>query len=176
MKSAHIVLTGPRAVGKSTIGRAVARRLEMEFVDLDDKVLEGFSQSTVTEVWQRHGESGWREVEGEVLRDLLQAPPMVLALGGGVPTIDQATKDLNEARRRESAMVIWLQADPAKLAARLEVSSGDRPSLTGKSPAEEIEQVCRDRASSYEAVSDVSLDVGSMDLPQAVQSILDVIR
>ncbi len=175
MKSTHVVLSGPRAVGKSTIGPAVANRLGMTFIDLDVEVLNRFSESTVAAVWTTHGESAWREMETTVLADLLNEPPMVLALGGGVPTIPEAAESLNRSRREGSAMVIWLQADPHELASRLETCSDDRPSLTGSTPAEEIIEICRIRASSYEAVSDVSLDVGMMEESQAVDSVLDLI-
>ena len=176
MKPIHVVLTGPRAVGKSTIGRGLAQQLEMAFVDLDEAVLDHFGQSSVSEVWQAHGESAWRDMECRVLHDLLETSPKVLALGGGVPTIPAAAEALNRARREGLARIIWLQTDPMKLAARLEASSGDRPSLTGKTPAEEIVQVCEARKSSYEAVSDCSLDVGSMDQAQAIEAVVDLIK
>ena len=143
MKSTHVVLTGPRAVGKSTIGRALAKRLGMTFIDLDVKVLARFPESTVGAVWTTHGESAWREMETTVLADLLNDPPMVLALGGGVPTIFEAAESLNRSRQEGAAMIIWLQADPHELASRLESFSDDRPSLTGRTPAEEIIEICR---------------------------------
>ncbi len=176
MKPIHVVLTGPRAVGKSTIGRSVARQLDLDFIDLDEAVLDRFEQPTVSEVWKTHGESVWRDMECSVLHELLDASPVVLALGGGVPTIPPAAGDLNRARRAGAAVVIWLQADPVELASRLEASPGDRPSLTGKTPAEEIAEVCRARASSYEAVSDLVIDVGSMDPKQAMTAVLDAIN
>ena len=176
MRPTHVVLTGPRAVGKSTIGLEVARRLGMRFVDLDALVLDRFSESSVVDVWQVHGEEAWRDMECILLGDLLKESPLVLALGGGVPTIPRAVEELNAARRQDAAVIIWLQADPDELASRLESSSGDRPSLTGLSPADEIAEVSRARASSYQMVSDVSLDVGGMEVSKAVDSVLDAIN
>lgn len=176
MRPIHVVLTGPRAVGKSTIGLEVARRLEMRFVDLDEMVLDRFSESSVVDVWNAHGEDAWREMECLVLGDLLREPSLVLALGGGVPTIPLAVEQLNAARQRDAAVIIWLQADPDELASRLESSTGDRPSLTGRTPAEEIAEISRARASSYRMVSDITLDVGAMEVSQVVDSVLAVLK
>ncbi len=170
----HIVLTGPRAVGKSTLGTAVAASLGCPFIDLDDRVLESFESSSVKEVWERHGESAWREAEVRVLASVLDESPSVIALGGGVPTIQEAAELLNDARSRGTACVIWLKADPALLAERLVEDTGDRPTLTGQLPADEIASVCAQRAPAYESVSDHGLDVGGMDLSTAIQAIHDI--
>ncbi|MDG2424382.1 MAG: shikimate kinase [Phycisphaerales bacterium] len=163
-QSFHLVLAGPRAVGKTTIGKAISAAWSRPFVDLDDRVLQTFENQTVSDVWDVHGELAWREAEKRVLASVLSEPPSVIALGGGVPTIQEAADCLNETRSSGSAIVIWLKADPAVLESRLIRASGDRPSLTGQSPAEEIAEVSASREEAYRAISDHQLDVGEMDL------------
>ena len=75
-----------------------------------------------------------------VLGDLLREPSLCWP-SVGVPTIPLAVEQLNAARQRDAAVIIWLQADPDELASRLESSTGDRPSLTGRTPAEEIAEI-----------------------------------
>ncbi|MCH2133313.1 MAG: hypothetical protein MK116_06145 [Phycisphaerales bacterium] len=161
----HIVLAGPRAVGKTTIGRTLAAARGVMFIDLDDRVLSTFEDSTVSEVWRLHGESAWRAAESRVLGEVLAEPPAVIALGGGVPTIPEACQQLNHSRDAGHARVLLLEASPAVLADRLADGGGDRPSLTGATPAEEIEAICAERAAAYASVADHSVrtDSRSMD-------------
>lgn len=172
----HIVLAGPRAVGKTTIGRALAASLSCPFIDLDDRVLATFPEPTVADAWQAHGEAAWRDAECRMLTTVLAEQSSVVALGGGVPTIPDAARSLNEARQGGQAFVVRLLADPATLAGRLSGSPGDRPSLTGASPSDEIAGICAAREEAYEAISDDRLDVGEMDVDAIVASIRSMVN
>ncbi|MEE2907073.1 MAG: shikimate kinase, partial [Planctomycetota bacterium] len=79
---------------------------------------------------------------------------------------------LNDARASGQVQVVWLKADPGLLATRLDAEPGDRPSLTGLSPAEEIANICADRAEAYQAIADHSLDVGNMSIEAIITKIL----
>ena len=174
--SCHLVLAGPRAVGKSTIGRALSKAWSRPFIDLDDQVLASFAEPSVTQVWAIHGEDAWREAECRELEQALGAQPSIMALGGGVPSIPQAARLLNEARRNGRAFVVWLQADPGILASRLSISPGDRPSLTGAAPSEEMAQVCEARAEAYRAISDLAMDVGEGSPESIVETLASISR
>ena len=165
--ASHVVLAGPRAVGKTTIGKLLASTCDLPFVDLDDRSLDRFPETTVKQVWEAHGESAWREAETASLKAVLGESRSVIALGGGVPTIP-AARDLLDG---PAAMVIWLQADASILAARLSAGDDDRPSLTGRSPADEIAEVCRQRESDYQAIADHVIDAGQRDAAMIAQSI-----
>ena len=169
--NAHLVLTGPRAVGKSTMGRALAEAWSCPFIDLDVHVLDSFDEQTLIEVWGTHGESAWRAAEMRSLVSVLAQPPSVIALGGGVPTIPEAAERLNASRRDGTSWIVWLKADPVILASRLSSVLCDRPSLTGQSPEKEIADICAAREDAYRCISDMELDVGTLDLQSAVQRI-----
>ena len=164
---AHVVLAGPRAAGKTTIGNLLASSCDLSFIDLDDRALSRFQETSVKQVWETHGETAWREAEVASLQEVLAEAPCVIALGGGVPTIPSA-RDMLAA---SASVVIWLKADSSILAARLEAEEGDRPSLTGLSPAEEIAEVCRRRAADYEVIADHVIDTGSENCEMIAQSI-----
>ncbi len=108
----NVLLIGPRGCGKSSVGVLLAGRLEIPFRDLDDIVLGSFEQASVTEVWAMCGESAWREAEVNSLKDSLGEAASVIALGGGVPMIEDARTLINLAREAGEAIVIYLRCQP----------------------------------------------------------------
>jgi len=134
-----LVLIGLRVSGKTTLGKRVARDLDMPFVDLDDRVAEAFGVGHAADALRAHGLDRFREVEAECLKKALQENAIVLALGGGAPTAPGASDTLRGAT---DAFVVYLHARPETLAARLRhVGAASRPSLTGKDPTEEFEEM-----------------------------------
>ena len=150
-----IVLVGLMGSGKTTVGRRLAARLGLPFVDADEAV-EAFSGSTVAELFEERGEEGFRDIEAEVLGRLLDDPErMVLAAGGGV-----VLRSDNRSRLgADDVTVVWLDADPAFLASRIE-RKAHRPLLAGdESPREVLERLHRDRAALYRDVADLVVPV-----------------
>jgi XRE family aerobic/anaerobic benzoate catabolism transcriptional regulator len=114
-----IALLGLRGAGKTTIGRKLARRLRLPFVELDQRI-EQAAGLTLDEIFAMHGEAYYRRLERETLERVLAEGPLVLATGGGLPTSPD-TWDL--LRRR--ALTIWLRAKPEDHWNRV-VQQGDR--------------------------------------------------
>jgi shikimate kinase len=138
-----IVLTGLMLSGKSTVGALVAERLGWPFVDLDAELVARTGK-TIAE-WFTEGEPVFREAERQVLAAVLSAPgPRVIAAGGG------ALEDA-ESRRlcRARAFVVYLEATPEALAARLSGPSG-RPLLDeAEDPAGALAQLLARRRANY---------------------------
>ena len=122
-----IVLVGLMGVGKSTVGRRLAKRLKMRFLDADEEI-ERAAGLKIAEIFERHGEAHFRDGERRVIARLLAGPPRVIATGGGA--------FMNEETRRlilERCIAIWLDADIDTLTQR--VSRGrDRPLLRDQDP------------------------------------------
>jgi XRE family transcriptional regulator, aerobic/anaerobic benzoate catabolism transcriptional regulator len=115
-----IALLGLRGAGKSTIGRRLARRLRVPFVELDRQVEEAAGLS-LPELFALHGEAYYRRLEREALdRVLAEGGPLVLAIGGGLPASPETY-----ARLREQALTVWLRAAPEDHWNRV-VQQGDR--------------------------------------------------
>jgi shikimate kinase len=172
------LLIGPRGCGKTSIGRALADRRGVSFVDLDDLVLARFAEPTVAAVWEDRGEPAWREAEVATL-DALLLPPIadggaVIALGGGTPMIP-AAREIIEAARTAGVVraVVYLKCTVAELERRLRAAPGDRPSLTGSGVAEEIAAVLAEREPTYEAIADVVHEVADGEAPEGVVEDLD---
>ena len=100
-----LVLIGLMGAGKSTIGRRLATRLGLPFVDADSEV-ELAAGCSIEDIFSLHGEAAFRDGERRVIDRLLGGPPHVLATGGGA-YMDPETR----ARIRETAVSIWLRAD-----------------------------------------------------------------
>jgi len=157
----NMLLIGLRGAGKSTLGAAVADRLNQPFVELDQVTLTQLGASSVAEVWRTHGETVFRQAEVDALRQALRRDGQVIAAGGGAPTAPGAEKLIKNAQRDRRALVIYLRAEPAELRRRLQrdEKSEDRPSLTGADPIDEIERVFAQRDALYRDLANKTLPV-----------------
>jgi shikimate kinase len=147
----HVVLVGLMGVGKSTVGRRLAREMDRPFADLDEQV-ELAEGCTVPTLFRTRGEAAFRAVEAAVLAELVARPaPLVIAAGGGVVT--------GEANRRllASTFVVWLRASAGFLAGRTDPAH--RPLLAGGDPRERLTRLAADREPLYRAVADATVDV-----------------
>jgi shikimate kinase len=123
--SRPIVLIGLMGVGKTTIGRRLAARLNIGFVDADHEI-ELASAMTVAEIFERFGEAHFRDGERRVIARLIDGKPRVVATGGGA-FMNPATRALI----LETATAIWIDADIDLLAERVG-KRDNRPLLAGK--------------------------------------------
>jgi shikimate kinase len=122
-----IVLVGLMGVGKSTVGRRLARRLGVEFVDSDVEI-EAAAGYSIMEIFERFGEPSFRDGERRVIARLVDGTPKVIATGGGA-FIDSATRSLI----LERCIAVWLDADVGLLAERVSRRQS-RPLLKDKDP------------------------------------------
>ncbi len=120
-----IVLVGLMGVGKTTIGRRLARRLALPFVDADDEIATAAGMS-VSDIFERFGESYFRDGERRVIARLLNGRPCVIATGGGAFMNAQT-----RALILETATAIWIDSDIDTLAERVG-RRNDRPLLAGR--------------------------------------------
>ncbi|MBB4153103.1 shikimate kinase [Sphingomonas jinjuensis] len=130
-----IVLVGLMGVGKSTVGRRLATRLRLPFVDADEEI-ERAAGMPITEIFERFGEAYFRDGERRVIARLIDGTPKIVATGGGA-FVNEETRDLI----LRDATAIWLHAHPDVLAERVK-RRDTRPLLRGRDPA----QVLRDLA------------------------------
>jgi shikimate kinase len=131
----RLILIGYRGTGKTTVARLVAERLGWPWQDAD-AYLEGKLGRTVRAVFAAEGEAGFRAHEAAALAELLEAPRLVLATGGGV-----VLRPDNRARLRAAGRVVWLTADAGTIWARLQgdpATAAQRPALTGLPGPEEV--------------------------------------
>jgi shikimate kinase len=122
-----LVLVGLMGVGKSTVGRRLAKRLGMDFVDSDTEIEQAAGYS-ISEIFERFGEPSFRDGERRVIARLVEGPPKVIATGGGA-FMDPLTRSLI----LERCIAVWLDAEPTVLAERV-ARRDSRPLLKDKDP------------------------------------------
>lgn len=172
------VLIGLRGSGKTTLGRLLAARRKVAFVDLDDRTVSASGHPSVSAMFRAEGEPAFRAAERVALEQALAhdaAAGAVIALGGGTPTAPGARELIERARAEGRIRVVLLEAPPAVLGARLSVSPGDRPLLMGANFAEEAAMLAERRMPLYRALADaaVSTAAGTSDALAAIERAID---
>jgi shikimate kinase len=153
-----VVLVGMMGSGKTAIGRALAVKLGVPYVDSDAEI-EAAANATIAEIFERSGEPFFRNREAEVIARLLQSDPCVLSTGGGAYLADR-----NRAAISKHGVAVWLDADLDLLWERV-CHKDTRPLLRTADPRKTLGEIFKDRAPIYqmadlraEAKPDFSID------------------
>lgn len=162
-----IVLVGLMGVGKSTVGRRLARRLGIPFVDSDEEI-EAAADHEIREIFDRFGEASFRDGERRVLRRLIAGEPKVIATGGGA-FMDAETRALILDR----CIAVWLEAEVETLAERV-ARRRHRPLLVGKDPLSLLRDLAEVRNPVY-ASAHLRVQSGPGPHEQTVERIVDAL-
>jgi shikimate kinase len=163
-----LVLVGLMGAGKTCIGRELARRLGVAFVDADVEI-ESAANCSIEDIFRVYGETEFRAGERRVIKRLLSGPVHVLATGGGA-FMDPETR----ARIRERAISIWLRADLDLLVNRVARRS-NRPLLKNGEPREILSRLIDERYPIY-AEADIVVDSGRESPEVTSERVLAAIR
>jgi XRE family aerobic/anaerobic benzoate catabolism transcriptional regulator len=158
-------LLGLRGAGKTTVGKRLARRRRVPFVELDKRV-EQAADLSLGELFTLHGEDYYRRLERDVLREVLkEGRPMVLATGGGLVTSAETF-----ALLRASAVTIWLRARPEDHWNRVVRQGDKRPMADHPQAMADLRSLLSVREPLY-ALADHTLDTSSLDISGVVDAI-----
>ncbi|MFG1279618.1 3-dehydroquinate synthase [Xanthobacter autotrophicus] len=163
-----IVLVGMPGAGKSSVGRRLAKRLGLPFVDADEEI-ERAACMSIPEIFARRGEVEFREGEKRVVARLLQSGPSVLATGGGA-FMSGETRD---AVARQGVSV-WLRADLHTLLKRVKKRT-DRPLLAQGDPAQKLATLLQQRGDTY-ALADVIVDSRDVVHEMVVEEVIGAVH
>lgn len=145
-----IVLIGMMGVGKSSIGRRLAARLAIPFVDADTEIEKAAGMS-ISDIFARHGEADFRGGEARVISRLLESGPQVLATGGGA-FMNEGTRAAIKAK----GVSIWLSAEYEVLLRRISKRKNERPMLQTDNPDETLRHLLEVREPTY-ALADLTV-------------------
>jgi 3-dehydroquinate synthase len=167
-KNNNIFLVGLMGAGKTTIGRLLARRLDLTFIDSDHEI-EARTGATIPWIFEIEGEASFRRREADVIRELTSQNGIVLATGGGAV--------LNPASRAllaERGTVIYLRASVSSILQRT-AHDKNRPLLQTADPRRKLEDLTEQREPLYREIADIVIDTGRPNVQSMVQTILDQI-
>ena len=172
MKSNHcIILIGYMCVGKTTVGKALAKELGRTFYDLDWYIEERFHKK-IPQIFEEEGEAQFRDLEKRMLHEVAEFENIVLSCGGGTPCFFDNMEYMNSVTE-----TFYLKATPETLCSHLAMSRGERPLLKGKNPEELrtyiVEQL--DARSPYYEQAQHIVDVNVLDSFDKINDIVKLI-
>jgi len=164
-----LVLVGMMGAGKSTIGRRLALRLGLRFLDADVEIEVAHAGMTIPEIFATHGEPYFRDGEARVIARLLEGGPAVIATGGGA-----FMREETRNRIREKAISLWLKADVDVIMKRVK-RRADRPLLQTEDPVATVSRLLEAREPVYRTAD---LTIASRDVPhdRIVDECIDALR
>jgi shikimate kinase len=161
----NIFLIGLMGAGKTTVGRALAKRLNKRFIDSDHEI-EARTGASIPLIFEIEGEEGFRQRETDVIRDLTALNDIVLATGGGA-VLRPENREFLKAR----GTVIYLRASVNSVLQRTSHDK-NRPLLRTADPRKRIEELAREREPLYIETADIVVDTGRPNVQSLVQTIL----
>lgn len=162
MKNIYIV--GFMGTGKTVVGRALARKLEVPFIDLDSYIEEA-EGSTISEIFKSKGEAYFRSLEKKALEKAAGQEKNVVSCGGGI-VMDPG----NMASMKSTGTCICLLASPQEILKRIGATT-HRPLLHGGDPLQRIQSLLADRDAAYRK-ADILIDTTDLSVPDIVALIL----
>ena len=167
MKSS-IALIGFMGVGKTVVGKALAKKLNKEFVELD-YLIEQKAGKTIPEIFEQEGEIAFRELEIEITREVTNENNQVIACGGGV-----VLNKINIDRLKEDSLIVYLMASPKVILKRVS-NGGERPVLKVIDLAT-IQELLQYRQPFYERAADFKINTSKMDVNSIAEQIISKVR
>jgi shikimate kinase len=169
----NLFLIGYRATGKTTVAESLSRRVAAPWIDADAEI-ERRAGKTIAEIFTHDGETAFRDLETIVVRDLAAREGAVIALGGGA-----VLREENRQALSGRGKTVWLRASVETIQRRLLAdpkTAANRPSLTPRGLAEEVEHVLAERTPVYAACADCTVEVDDKPPQQIADEILSVLN
>ena len=162
-----IVLVGLMGAGKSSIGRRLAEKLEIPFVDADHEI-EVAADKTIPEIFKDHGEAYFREGERRVISRLIENGAQVLSTGGGAFINEETRQSIHD-----HGISVWLKADLTLLMKRV-MKRADRPLLQTEDPEAVMQKLMDQRYPVY-AKADVTVESRDVQHTQMVNEVIKIL-
>lgn len=163
----RIILIGFMGVGKTTIGKIIAKKLKLNFVDMDNYI-EKTEGKSISKIFEEYGEQRFRELESESLKDLIKSDNIVISTGGGIVT----TKENSDILKKEK-IVIFLDANTQTILNNLYKEIDKRPLLSNSNNVEyTISNLLNERYEKYNSICDIKIDINEKNIEEVVSQIL----
>lgn len=165
VKKSNIVLTGFMGAGKTTVGKLLARRLNLKLVDTDREI-EKKTGMDIFNIFDKYGEERFREIETGVVEEVAELSNCVIVTGGGI-----ILRRENIERLRRNGVVVYLHAEPDVISKRV-IRDKSRPLLQSTEPLEKIKELMNIRKPFYENY-DIKIDTSQLTVEEVVNEIIN---
>lgn len=165
MKS-NIALIGFMGTGKTTVGKLLAEKLGKRFIETDELIAKRVGKS-IPKIFEEDGETRFREVERELIKEVAEMKNVVISCGGGV-----VLNRTNIERLKINVVLVLLTTSPEAILKRTSNDNG-RPLLNTPSRLEEIKELLRFRKSFYNSAADFMIDTTNLEIDEVVDKIIN---
>ncbi|WP_290459501.1 shikimate kinase [Romboutsia ilealis] len=162
-----IILIGFMGVGKTSVGKQLARKLDFNFIDTDYEI-ERLSNKSIPEIFEQYGENYFRKLENSILEKFVKNEDIVIATGGGIIT----TKENYNILKNEEK-VIFLDGSVETIINHVQNERNQRPLLKeSENLSKKIEELLYARYEKYIEVSDILIDINGKNIDEVISQIL----
>lgn len=162
-----IVLIGFMGSGKTTIGKKLADKYNLKFVDMDEEI-EKSEKMSINDIFKINGEAYFRNRETNVLKMIINKPNLVISTGGGIIEREENIEILKTEKN-----VIWLNVNENTILNNIGKELEKRPKLNGEKDVNlKIKELLRDRYDKYKKASNVEIDANNKNIDEVVSDIL----
>ncbi len=165
----NIVLTGFMCTGKTSVGEKLSKKLNYEYVDIDE-LIEKHTSMKIAEIFEKYGEQFFRDIESEIVEKVSKLDKKVISTGGGV-----VLRDKNMRNLKENGIIINLTASPQTIYERLKNQPGIRPLLNKPNPLEEIQKLLNFREPYYQNC-DIRINTDNLKIDEVVDKIIEFVK
>jgi shikimate kinase len=167
VERSNVALVGFMCAGKSAVGWRLASRLGKTFVETDS-VIEGRAGISIAEIFSRWGEQRFRDLEADVVRDVVASTDSVIACGGGV-----VLRPENVACLKSGAVVVHLLVSADDVIERLGSPSDVRPLLSGSAREQRVTELLEYRGPFYSRAAELTVDTAGLSVDEVVERIVE---
>ncbi len=162
----NIVLIGMRGAGKTTVAKILAKKLRKPYLEIDTMIAKKAGM-TISEIVKNHGWEYFRDLESNVIHDTGNTDNVIISCGGGA-----VVRAKNVTILKQNSKLFWLQVSVDTLLKRIS-NDKNRPSLTGKSPKQDMEETLKERHEFYKNIADVVIDTENLDAQKVAERIIE---
>ncbi len=170
MKKGSIALIGFMGVGKTAVGKVLAKKLNKEFVELD-YLIEQKAGKPISEIFEQDGEVAFRELEIKVTKEVSQNKNQIIACGGGI-----VLNKINIDRLKRDSIIVYLTASPRVILKRVSNGDEERPLLKVANQAQTIQESLKFRRPFYERAADFKVDTSGVDIDSVAGEIIRQVK
>jgi shikimate kinase len=164
----NIIITGFMGTGKSVVAKELARKLKMEFIDMDWIVEEGQGMS-IADIFSRYGENYFRQQENKLVKELSQKENMIIATGGGTLLSSDNARILGQR-----GQIICLYADSRTIYNRVK-RRNNRPLLKGENVLSDIDRLLEERKKIYDNIK-WKIDTTNLNIQEVTDKIIALLK